>query len=74
MPPSHTILNGLESIPIELLQLGIFLTLYIGVEWFWLVSLCSIKQMMGPAPHTQLDADLASGMGMPDNGPKLMSM
>ena len=27
--------------------------------------------MMGPAPHTQLDADLASGMGMPDNGPKL---
>ncbi|KAF5471877.1 hypothetical protein F2P56_008641 [Juglans regia] len=32
-----------------------------------------VKQMMGPAPHTQLDADLASGMGMPDNGPKLMS-
>lgn len=30
--------------------------------------------MMGPAPHTQLDADLAAGMGMPDNGPKLMSM
>lgn len=30
--------------------------------------------MMGPAPHTQLDADIASGMGMPDNGPKLMSM
>jgi hypothetical protein len=27
--------------------------------------------MMGPAPHTQLDADIASGMGMPDNGPKL---
>ncbi|CAN1134773.1 Zinc finger protein 593 homolog [Linum perenne] len=26
------------------------------------------------APHTQLDADLASGMGMPDNGPTLMSM
>ncbi|KAK1283992.1 hypothetical protein QJS10_CPB21g00320 [Acorus calamus] len=22
-------------------------------------------------PHTQLDADLAAGMGMPDNGPKL---
>lgn len=38
------------------------------------VSLCSIKQMMGPAPHTQLDADVAAGMGMPDNGPKLMSM
>ncbi|KAK6147052.1 hypothetical protein DH2020_017964 [Rehmannia glutinosa] len=33
-----------------------------------------VKQMMGPAPHTQLDADLAAGMGMPDNGPKLMSM
>lgn len=29
--------------------------------------------MMGDAPHTQLDADLAAGMGMPDNGPKLMS-
>ncbi|KAK4386379.1 Zinc finger protein [Sesamum angolense] len=27
----------------------------------------------GPAPHTQLDAELAAGMGMPDNGPKLMS-
>ncbi|KAI9075232.1 hypothetical protein K1719_042841 [Acacia pycnantha] len=24
--------------------------------------------------HTQLDAELAAGMGMPDNGPKLMSM
>ena len=35
---------------------------------------CSLKIMMGPAPHTQLDADLAAGMGMPDNGPKLMSM
>ncbi|CAL5350937.1 unnamed protein product [Camellia sinensis] len=33
-----------------------------------------VKQMMGPAPHTQLDADLAAGMGMPDNGPKLMSI
>ncbi|KAH6825392.1 zinc finger family protein [Perilla frutescens var. hirtella] len=33
-----------------------------------------VKIMMGPAPHTQLDADLAAGMGMPDNGPKLMSM
>lgn len=35
---------------------------------------CSVKEMMGPKPHTQLDADLAAGMGMPDNGPKLMSM
>nr|KAJ0225297.1 hypothetical protein LSAT_V11C100021450 [Lactuca sativa] len=33
-----------------------------------------LKIMAGPAPHTQLDADLAAGMGMPDNGPKLMSM
>ncbi|GAB2226990.1 hypothetical protein Droror1_Dr00008789 [Drosera rotundifolia] len=33
-----------------------------------------LKQMAGPAPHTQLDADIAGGMGMPDNGPKLMSM
>lgn len=33
-----------------------------------------LKLMSGPAPHTQLDADLAAGMGMPDNGPKLMSM
>ncbi|XP_050226633.1 uncharacterized protein LOC126676466 [Mercurialis annua] len=32
------------------------------------------KLMMGSAPHTQLDADLAGGMGMPDNGPKLMSV
>ncbi|KVI00016.1 Zinc finger, C2H2, partial [Cynara cardunculus var. scolymus] len=32
-----------------------------------------LKIMAGPAPHTQLDADLAAGMGMPDNGPKLMS-
>ncbi|KAL3569522.1 hypothetical protein D5086_029412 [Populus alba] len=32
-----------------------------------------LKQMMGPAPHTQLDADLAAGMGAPDNGLKLMS-
>ncbi|GAY68013.1 hypothetical protein CUMW_260830 [Citrus unshiu] len=31
-----------------------------------------VKEMMGPKPHTQLDADLAAGMGMPDNGPKLM--
>ncbi|XP_073148769.1 uncharacterized protein [Henckelia pumila] len=33
-----------------------------------------LKLMAGPAPHTQLHADLAAGMGMPDNGPKLMSM
>ncbi|XP_020595890.1 zinc finger C2H2 protein ECU02_0310 [Phalaenopsis equestris] len=33
-----------------------------------------MKQMNGPSPHRQLDAELAAGMGMPDNGPKLMSM
>ncbi|KAL4310927.1 hypothetical protein GQ457_01G016380 [Hibiscus cannabinus] len=32
-----------------------------------------LKLMSGPAPHTQLDAELAAGMGMPDNGPTLMS-
>ncbi|KAJ3693104.1 hypothetical protein LUZ60_012199 [Juncus effusus] len=31
-----------------------------------------VKQML-TAPHTQLDADVAGGMGKPDNGPKLMS-
>eukprot|EP00246_Nothoceros_aenigmaticus_P013957 TRINITY_DN5096_c0_g1_i1.p1 TRINITY_DN5096_c0_g1~~TRINITY_DN5096_c0_g1_i1.p1 ORF type:complete len:128 (+),score=13.99 TRINITY_DN5096_c0_g1_i1:116-499(+) len=30
-----------------------------------------LKMMQGPAPHTQLDAELAAGMGRPDNGPKL---
>ncbi|ONM03864.1 Zinc finger protein 593 [Zea mays] len=33
-----------------------------------------VKVMSGPAPHTQLDAELAAGMGKPDNGLKLMSM
>ncbi|CAD6264890.1 unnamed protein product [Miscanthus lutarioriparius] len=33
-----------------------------------------VKAMSGPAPHTQLDAELAAGMGKPDNGLKLMSM
>eukprot|EP00252_Welwitschia_mirabilis_P021323 TRINITY_DN544_c0_g1_i1.p1 TRINITY_DN544_c0_g1~~TRINITY_DN544_c0_g1_i1.p1 ORF type:complete len:126 (+),score=19.88 TRINITY_DN544_c0_g1_i1:135-512(+) len=32
-----------------------------------------LKAMQGPAPHTQLDAELAAGMGMPDNGPKLQN-
>ncbi|XP_068640719.1 uncharacterized protein [Aristolochia californica] len=32
-----------------------------------------VKLMDGPAPHTQLDAELAAGMAPPDNGPKLMS-
>ncbi|CAI0469190.1 unnamed protein product [Linum tenue] len=35
---------------------------------------CEVKMLNGPKPHTQLDAELAGGMGMPDNGPKLMSM
>ncbi|CAN8316758.1 unnamed protein product [Cochlearia groenlandica] len=33
-----------------------------------------VKIMNGQAPHSQLDADLAAGMGMPDNGPKLMAV
>jgi hypothetical protein len=31
----------------------------------------SLKVM--PRPHNQIDADMASGMGAPDNGPKLRS-
>ncbi|KAK9939660.1 hypothetical protein M0R45_016349 [Rubus argutus] len=30
-----------------------------------------VEQLM-EAPHTQLDSDLAVGMGMPDNGTKLL--
>ncbi|KAK8964214.1 hypothetical protein KSP40_PGU003431 [Platanthera guangdongensis] len=33
-----------------------------------------VKEMNGPSPHRQLDAELAAGMGMPDNGPILMTM
>ncbi|KAG6520634.1 hypothetical protein ZIOFF_017693 [Zingiber officinale] len=45
-------------------------------RYFRIISLVAslVKEMMGPAPHTQLDAELAAGMGMPDNGPKLMTM
>lgn len=32
-----------------------------------------VKLMKGPKPHNQLDADLAGGMGLPDNGPRLRS-
>eukprot|EP00243_Klebsormidium_subtile_P004558 TRINITY_DN18624_c0_g1_i1.p1 TRINITY_DN18624_c0_g1~~TRINITY_DN18624_c0_g1_i1.p1 ORF type:complete len:138 (+),score=10.71 TRINITY_DN18624_c0_g1_i1:271-684(+) len=32
-----------------------------------------VKLLAKEAPHTQLDADLASGMGKPDNGPRLRS-
>lgn len=48
--------------------------LYWNTNTAQLLCICSLKIMAGPAPHTQLDADLAAGMGMPDNGPKLMSM
>lgn len=27
------------------------------------------KELAGPAPHSQADADWAGGMGAPDNGP-----
>eukprot|EP00270_Netrium_digitus_P001800 TRINITY_DN11_c0_g4_i3.p1 TRINITY_DN11_c0_g4~~TRINITY_DN11_c0_g4_i3.p1 ORF type:complete len:304 (-),score=81.43 TRINITY_DN11_c0_g4_i3:120-1031(-) len=30
-----------------------------------------VKLMKGPRPHSQLDAEMAAGMGPPDNGPKL---
>lgn len=30
-----------------------------------------VKLMEGPAPHNQIDAEVAAGMGTPDNGPKL---
>ena len=30
-----------------------------------------IKMMQGEAPHSQLDAEMAAGMGKPDNGPSL---
>ncbi len=33
-----------------------------------------VKMLMStPRPHKQVDADMASGMGAPDNGPKLRS-
>jgi bud site selection protein 20 len=33
-----------------------------------------VKMLMNtPRPHNQVDADIASGMGPPDNGPKLRS-
>lgn len=32
---------------------------------------CRVKMMEGPAPHNQIDAEVAAGMGVPDNGPKL---
>lgn len=32
-----------------------------------------LKLMKGNAPHSQLDADMAAGMGRPDNGPSLRS-
>lgn len=30
-----------------------------------------VKMMEGPAPHNQVDAEVAAGMGTPDNGPRL---
>ncbi|KAK9828307.1 hypothetical protein WJX74_008194 [Apatococcus lobatus] len=30
-----------------------------------------IKELMGPKPHDNLDAEVAGNMGRPDNGPKL---
>ncbi len=30
-----------------------------------------VKMMDGAAPHNQIDAEVAAGMGRPDNGPRL---
>lgn len=30
-----------------------------------------VKDLMGPRPHSNRDAELAGNMGAPDNGPKL---
>lgn len=33
-----------------------------------------VKMLLStPKPHQQVDADMAAGMGRPDNGPKLRS-
>ncbi|KAH8955292.1 hypothetical protein BDL97_08G129000 [Sphagnum fallax] len=32
---------------------------------------CEVKMMDGAAPHNQIDAEVAAGMGRPDNGPRL---
>ncbi|RZC70511.1 hypothetical protein C5167_033649 [Papaver somniferum] len=48
----------------------VIVTSSVMMMWFHMVE--CVKFMKGPAPHTQLDADIAAGMGMPDNGPKLM--
>ncbi|GKA57975.1 hypothetical protein Tco_0757163 [Tanacetum coccineum] len=44
------------------------------VPWDRMGTPTRMKIMAGPAPHTQIDADCTAGMGLPDNGPKLMSM
>lgn len=42
---------------------------YFGVKFM----LYGVQEMMGDAPHIQLDADLAAGISMLGNGPNLMS-
>ena len=37
----------------------------------FLPGCCRIKELMGPKPHNNLDAEVAGNMGAPDNGPKL---
>lgn len=35
---------------------------------------CRVKMLLNtPKPHNQVDAEVAAGMGRPDNGPKLRS-
>lgn len=36
-----------------------------------LPACCRIKELIGPKPHNNLDAEVAGNMGAPDNGPKL---
>lgn len=32
-----------------------------------------VKQLLGDRPHNKTDAELAGGMGLPDNGPRIRS-
>jgi hypothetical protein len=35
---------------------------------------CRVKLLLNtPKPHNQIDAEVAAGMGLPDNGPRLRS-
>lgn len=42
-------------------------------DWIsmFLLRVFRVKMMDGAAPHNQIDAEVAAGMGRPDNGPRL---